>query len=278
MILRFLSGSVDAGELAEEQVARVAVHQRDVVVVAEQAHDLLGLARAQQPVIDEDAGELVADRLVDQHRGDGGIDAAGQAADHAPLADLGADARDRLRRGRRPWSSRRCSPRPSCVKLRSSSRAVRRVHDLGVELHAVEVRARRRRWRRRARRRWSPTTRKPGGSAVTRSPWLIQTCSRLALAPDAVEQRAVAGHARSTARPNSRWSRALDRAAELRAHGLLAVADAEHRHAQLEDAAAARAACRAWRHRGRAAGEDDGLRREGLRCGSGAALKGRISQ
>ena len=45
-------------------------------------------------MIDEDAGELVADRLVDQHRGDRGIDAAGQAADHPALPDLRADAGD----------------------------------------------------------------------------------------------------------------------------------------------------------------------------------------
>ena len=37
---------------------------------------------------------------------------------------------------------------------------------------------------------------------------------------------------------------ALDLAAELHAHGLLAVADAEHRHAGVEDRPAARAGCR----------------------------------
>ncbi len=45
--------------------------ERDVVVVAEQAHDLVRLAHAQQPGIDEDAGERVAQRLVqkDGHHG-----------------------------------------------------------------------------------------------------------------------------------------------------------------------------------------------------------------
>ena len=42
-------------------------------------------------MVDEDAGELLADRFVDQHRGDRRIDAAGQPADHAALADLLAD-------------------------------------------------------------------------------------------------------------------------------------------------------------------------------------------
>ena len=81
--------------------------ERDVVVAAEQADDLLRLVLPQKPVVDEDAGELVADRLVDQHRRDRGIDAARQAADHPRLADLRADARDLLVAERAPSSSRR---------------------------------------------------------------------------------------------------------------------------------------------------------------------------
>ncbi len=72
------------------------MNQRDVVVVPEQVDHGLAFVLAQQAVIDEHAGELVADRLVDQHRGDGGIDAAGQAADHPARADLGADLLDRF--------------------------------------------------------------------------------------------------------------------------------------------------------------------------------------
>jgi hypothetical protein len=48
--------------------------QRDVVMPAEEAHDLLGLARPQQAGIDKDAGQLVADCLVQQRRCDRGID------------------------------------------------------------------------------------------------------------------------------------------------------------------------------------------------------------
>ena len=43
--------------------------------------DLVGLVVAQQAVVHEDAGQPVADGPVDQHRGDGRIDAARQAAD-----------------------------------------------------------------------------------------------------------------------------------------------------------------------------------------------------
>ena len=66
--------------------------ERDVVVAAEQLDHFLRLARAQQAVIDEDAGELVADGFVDQHGSDRRIHAARQAADNAPLSGLGADA------------------------------------------------------------------------------------------------------------------------------------------------------------------------------------------
>ena len=94
--LALLLGIGDAGERVEEHRLGVDVHQRNVVVAAEQRHHLLGLGEPHQAVVDEHAGELLADRLVDQHRGDRGVDAARQAADHPALADLRADLLDRL--------------------------------------------------------------------------------------------------------------------------------------------------------------------------------------
>ena len=44
--------------------------ERHVDVAAEGLGDLGGLVLAQEAVVDEDAGELVADRLVDEKRGD----------------------------------------------------------------------------------------------------------------------------------------------------------------------------------------------------------------
>jgi hypothetical protein len=86
----------DAGQLAQEHVAGVHVDQRDVVVVAEQGDDLVGLVLAQQAGVDEHAGQLVADRLVDQDGGHRAVDAARQAADHLAVADLVADLLDHL--------------------------------------------------------------------------------------------------------------------------------------------------------------------------------------
>ena len=68
--------------------------ERDVVVVAEKRNDLLRLAQSHQSMIDEHAGELVADRLVDQHRRDGAVYPAGEAADHPPVAHLRSDVGD----------------------------------------------------------------------------------------------------------------------------------------------------------------------------------------
>ncbi len=51
------------------------------MVVPEQAQHLLGLALAEQAVVDENAGEAGAYGQVHQHGGNGGVDAAGQGAD-----------------------------------------------------------------------------------------------------------------------------------------------------------------------------------------------------
>ena len=202
-------------------------------MVAEQRHDLLGLAGAQQAVIDEDAGELVADRLVDQHRGDRRIDAAGEAADHPALADLGADLARSPPRGRPPWSSRRCSPRCCARSCGSAARRAACARPPGGTA------------RRRSCALSSATTakgafseiasdleavRQPGDPVAVAHPDRI-VLARLARRPRRAGCRPVIS---TSARPNSRVVPALDLAAELRRHGLLAVADAEDRHAGLE--------------------------------------------
>src|SRR3546814_4056056 len=76
-------------------------------MVAEQPFDLLALVHAEEAVVDEDAGQLLADRLVDQHRGDGAVDAARQAAQHALVADQRANLGDlgRAELGHRPFAA-----------------------------------------------------------------------------------------------------------------------------------------------------------------------------
>ena len=179
-------------------------------------------------MVDEDAGELVADRLVDEQRRDRRVDAARERAEHALAADLGADPLDLLldHRGRRPRGRRAGD---AVEEVLQHLLAVRRVHDLGVELDAVEAALG-------ASNAATgvdgepAVTRAPSGGAVTESRWLIQTvCS--------------AGRPAKSAPPR-RWSAglaelgdagALDAAAEVERHQLRAVADAEHGHAELEE-------------------------------------------
>ena len=78
---------------------------------------------------------------------------------------------------------------------------------------------------------------KPGGSAVTLSPWLIQTLSMpwpsaVREVLDAVEQLGVAVRAHLGIAELAVRAR-LDLAAQLHRHREHAVADAEHRHAEL---------------------------------------------
>ena len=93
MVRRFFSGSSMPARRFEEQRAGVDRLDAEMERVAEELHDPLRFVAAQHAVVDEDAGELVADGAVDQRRGDGRVDAARQAADDARRAHLGANAR-----------------------------------------------------------------------------------------------------------------------------------------------------------------------------------------
>ena len=135
--------------------------------------------------------------------------------------------------------------------------AVRRVHDLGMELHRVEA-ARRVGDRREGRvvgdADHLEAGRQAGDAVAVAHPYGVA----LALAPHPLEQGRVGDHLDLGAAELAVMPR-LDGAAELRRHGLLAVADAEHRHARLEDALR-RARRGVARHRFRPARQDDALR------------------
>ncbi len=112
----------------------------DVQLHAGRSHvvtlDLLGLALAQQAVIDEHAGESVADSTLHERCRHGRVDTAGQAADDALVADLRTD---RVDRGfddvdHRP---RRTASGALVQEPLQHLLAMRRVQHLGVELDAV---------------------------------------------------------------------------------------------------------------------------------------------
>src|SRR5208282_3300931 len=226
--LTFFFRVLDAGERLEEQLLGDNMHERNIVSAAEQGDHAFAFAEPQQAVVDEHAGELVADRFVDQHGGDGGIDAAGKTANHPALADLPADFLDRLvlERAHRPIAG---TASDIAHEIADERRTVRRVHDFEVELRGVEFALligdhRDRGVSRRPGR--GKTGRRLGDAVAMAHP------HRVALAdlPNAVIQRRRLCHLDLGAAELAVMA-ALDLAAELLRHGLLAVTDAEHGYA-----------------------------------------------
>ena len=128
----------DSGQSGQESLGLVAGDDADAHAARVVVFDLLALARTQQTVIDEKAGELIADSLVNQRRGHGGIHATGECTNHLRVTDLLADLRDLLvnNRVRRP---RGFNSRALVEEVLQSILAELRVADLGVPLQAVEV-------------------------------------------------------------------------------------------------------------------------------------------
>jgi hypothetical protein len=222
------------------------VDERHVEVALERLDHLRSLVLAQQAVIDEDARELVADRLVDEQRRDGGVDAARERAEHPAAADLRSDPLDLLLdHGRR--RPRRARAGDAVEEVFQHFLAVRRVHDLGVELDAVELPFGRLEGgdRRRvgAAGHGRPLGRRGNGVAVAHP--------RRLLLGEARGERPLEAHARLAELPGA----GLDAAAEVLRHQLHPVADAEHRHPELVQAGVdVRGVLRI--DRGRSAGED----------------------
>ena len=188
MILRFCSGSVTPASSPRKRSLGVDDAQVGLEGVAEQRLDLRRLARAQQAVVDEDAGQA-------RRRSPCSTSAAATDESTPPdrpqttrpcVADLRADRRDRLARRSRPSSSsarsRRCgtgsSPgsrrRAACARPRGGTARRRSCAPAPPPPPPGSWRSRRR-----------PRSRR--GSASTRSPCDIQTGDLLA-GGEAVEQ------------------------------------------------------------------------------------------
>ena len=106
-------------------------------MAAEGGDDALRLLAAQEAVVDEDAGELVAHGPVHQGGGDGGVDAAGEGADDAAGAHLLADAAHAL--GDEAAGGPVAPAAADVVEeVLQDALALGRVHHLGVELEAEE--------------------------------------------------------------------------------------------------------------------------------------------
>ncbi len=91
---RFASGSLTPRSFSRKRILGVHCDERHLEGVAERAHHLFSLVLPHQAVVDEHARELLPDGAMDEQRGDGGVDASGEPADHVPLPHLLADQRD----------------------------------------------------------------------------------------------------------------------------------------------------------------------------------------
>ena len=108
--LAFVLWVGDVGQGGREGVLGGDGHQVDSRGRDEVAFDLLGLVLAQQPVVDEHAGEAGADGALDQGRRHRGVDPAGQAADRVTGPDGGPDRLDLLVDDVRRGPVEACSP------------------------------------------------------------------------------------------------------------------------------------------------------------------------
>ena len=70
MIVRFFSGSSTPASASRNRSRRVDGDELDAEVRTEGALHLLALVQPQQARVDEDAGELVADRAMHERGGD----------------------------------------------------------------------------------------------------------------------------------------------------------------------------------------------------------------
>ncbi len=184
------------------------------------------------------------------------IDAAGEPADHAAFADLRADLLDRLglEGAHGPVA---LAAGDLAHEVAYERGAVGRMHDLEVKLRGVEPALLvRDHGDRRVRRGadHAEAGRQPRDAVAVAHPYGVA----LALAPDALEQGRLLRHQHLGAAELAVMV-ALDHAAELRRHRLLAVADAEHRHARLVDGGR-RERRVLVEHRSRSAGQDHALR------------------
>jgi hypothetical protein len=173
---------------------------------------------------------------INQRRGDGRIDAAREPKDHFLCTDIGSDPLDRLADmvAHDPVGAALADVEHEAAQDRL---ALQRMRDFRMELHTVEMARLVRHAGNRARlgRRHQCESRRHLHNLVAMAHPDVQQAMALgaAVVLDAFEQ------ARMATRPDLGVAElpsmsSLDPAAELLCHRLHAVADAQHRHAQLE--------------------------------------------
>ena len=220
------------------------------------ALDHVALILAQQAVVDEDARQLVADRALQQRRRDGAVHAAGERQQHLAAADSAAAVLHGLLQIRR-HRPLRGEAADLIQKVFQDVGAVDRVQHLGVELHAIELLLLALH-RRVGAARGGADDLEPGAERAD----LHAVAHPIdCLFGHAVEERGVAAMGQLDLAVFARLGAAA-LAAQQVDHQLQPVADAEHRHTQLENRGIDHRRA-LFKHGGGAAGEDQRVRREG---------------
>ena len=214
---------------------------------------------------------LFADGLVDQNRRHRRIDPAAQPQDHFFVADVFADLGDRFP-GEGFHAPGALAAADVEEEVLEHGPALGGVGDFRVELHAEKLAPGVGRGREAGVRRGGRGV-KPLGSLRMESPWLIQ---QVVFRADPFEQprRRADGKLGEAVLA---FSRAFDAAPESRRHELHAVADAQHRNTEAENAGIDLGAS-GLVDAGRAAGQDDAFRLKRLErrpAGCRAARSGR---
>ena len=223
-------------QVAHELLAGVDVDDAGMQLALEHGHHLLGLVQPQQPVVDEDAGELVADGAMDQRGRDAGIDAATETEDRFVAAHLRTDGRHRLGDvvAHDPVAAAAADVAHKAAQQRWPLHGVRH---FGVELQRVEGT----RLVGHAGNRAAvgaghqlEAGRQLGDLVAVAHPDVEQAVALgRAVVLDAIEQPGVAPGTDPGEAELALLSR-FDLATQLLRHGLHAVADAQHRHAGRE--------------------------------------------
>ena len=257
--LAFLLGVGDAGQGVQEELAGVDAHDLGVQLAGEHVHDHVAFVQPQKAMIDEDAGELVTDGAMDEGSSHAGIDATGQAQDDFLVAHLFADGGhgflDVVTHD--PVGTDATDVEHEALE---HGPALHGVGDFGVELHAVEV---------------AILVGHAGDGAAGGAGHELEAFGQgrdlVAVAHphlqhavafggvevlDAVQQPGVAAGA-DFGVAEFPGVAAFHLSAQLHGHGLHAITDAQHGHAQLEDGV--RGAVIHFIDAGMAAGEDDAL-------------------
>ena len=138
MILRFFSGSVSPRSASRKRCFGIDADDLHAEVVGEDLHDLVAFVEAHEAVIDEHAGQLVADGLVQQRGDHRGIDATGETQQHLALAHLRAHARDGIFDDVAD-APQRLAAADLAHEALEQLLALQRVRDFGMELHGVEA-------------------------------------------------------------------------------------------------------------------------------------------